>query len=308
MSGLFISYRRDDQAGFAGRLADALDAAFGADNIFRDIEDIRAGEDFVAALQQQLQSVDVMLVMIGPAWLSLNRNGVRRLDEPDDYVRREIEAGLASGRPVMPVLVGGATMPAEADLPAAISALARRQAFVLSDAGWTSDVARLVEVIRPLLPVRRRLARRSAWLAIAVLALLGLLAMGVKILWPAPAPPPRPAAAEIAGALSGRWTAPVKYDWGDQYDETFRLQLEDGEVHGTATYLRVARTVEQGELRNGRLSFVTRSQEVLGDASREVTHRYRATLKSGELHFVLESSGGHSVHTPVEFVARRIAE
>ena len=147
MSGIFISYRRDDQAGFAGRLADALEARFGADNVFRDIEDIHPGDDFVVAIDQHLASVDVMLVLIGPAWLTLSRNGVRRLDEPDDFVRMEIAAGLKSGKTVLPVLLDGATMPAEKDLPPSISALARRQAMRLTDAGWASDVARLVAAL-----------------------------------------------------------------------------------------------------------------------------------------------------------------
>jgi hypothetical protein len=305
MSGLFISYRRDDQAGFAGRLADALESAFGADSVFRDVQDIRPGEDFVDALHTQLQSVDVMLVMIGPAWLTVSRNGVRRLDEADDFVRREIEAGLESGKPVLPVLVGGAAMPAEDDLPAAIGALARRQAFVLSDAGWSSDVARLVEDIARFLPRRRRLTWRSG---VALSAVIVLLALGLHRYWLQPSPtPPDAASAEMPDTLSGRWTAQVKYDWGDSHDERFDLQLENGEVHGTATYLRVARTVEQGEWRDGRLRFVTHTQEVLGDASRDLSHRYRALLTSDELHFVLETTGAHSPHTPVEFVARRAA-
>src|ERR1035437_9744856 len=119
MPGIFINYRRDDQPGFAGRLADALESAFGADNVFRDVDDIRQGDDFVIA-QQQLKSIDVGLVMIGPAWLSASKNGGRRLDEREDFVRREIQAGLESGKPLLPVLVGGATMPEEKDLPAAI--------------------------------------------------------------------------------------------------------------------------------------------------------------------------------------------
>jgi len=303
MPGLFISYRRDDQPGYAGRLADALESAFGADNVFRDIEDIRPGDDFVVVLQKQLKGIDVMLVMIGPAWLTTSRDGVRRLDEPEDFVRMEIETGLRSGKPVLPVLVGGAVMPTEEDLPAAIRALARRQAIVLSDSGWSSDVARLADSIRPFLPARRHLSLSPALLwGLVGIALLALLAAGLKSYWPgSSATPP----AEIALDPTGRWTARIKYDWGAVHEETFVLKLENGEVHGTASYLRVARTVEQGQLQADRLSFITRSQEVLGEASRELTHRYRGQLKAGELHFVLESSGGQLPHDPVEFIARR---
>jgi hypothetical protein len=308
MPGIFISYRRDDQAGFAGRLADALVSVFGADNVFRDIEDIHPGEDFVLALERQLATVDVMLVMIGPAWLGNSRNGGRRLDESDDFVRREIEAGLQSGKAVLPVLVGGATMPAEKDLPPAIAGLARRQALILSDAGWTSDVARLVETIRPCLPAARRLAPTFRWWRGAVgLALVALLAFGFKAYWPdRSGRGAEPASAELAASLTGRWEARVKYDWGAEHAERLDLRVDNAEVHGTASYLGVPRTIAEGRLAGERLDFITHSQEVMGDGpGREVTHRYRGILKDGELYFVLESGGGHRAHTPVEFIARR---
>ena len=219
MPGIFISYRRDDQAGFAGRLADALGLAFDADNVFRDIEDIHPGEDFVDAINQQLTSVDVFLVIIGPAWLTVSRHGVRRLDEPEDFVRMEIEAGLKSGKMLLPVLVGGASMPAEKELPLAIRALARRQSFILSDTNWTGHSTGAVA----------------------------------------------PVSAEMVQALSGQWRATVKYDWGAEHAERFDLRLENDEVHGTASYLGVPRTVEQGTLAGEQLNFVTHSQEVLGD-------------------------------------------
>ena len=310
MSGVFVSYRRDDQAGFAGRLADVLVSTFGADNVFRDIEDIHPGEDFVVAIEKQLAVVDVMLVVVGPAWLTVSRNGVRRLDEPDDFVRQEIEAGLRSGKAVLPVLVGGATMPAENDLPRSIAALARRQSFILSDVGWTSEVPRLAGVIKPLLSASRRPARRSRLLwGLAALAASVWLVVDLTGNWPGrSSEQAKQVSAELTQSISGRWVANVKYDWGAEHAERFDLRLDNGEVQGTASYLRVARSVEQGILKGEQISFVTRSQEVVGDGpGREVMHRYRATLKAGELHFVLESGGGFSTHPPVEFVARREA-
>lgn len=310
MSGVFVSYRRDDQAGFAGRLADVLVSTFGADNVFRDIEDIHPGEDFVVAIEKQLAVVDVMLVVVGPAWLTVSRNGVRRLDEPDDFVRQEIEAGLRSGKAVLPVLVGGATMPAENDLPRSIAALARRQSFILSDVGWTSEVSRLAGVIKPLLSASRRPARRSRLLwGLAALAASVWLVVDLTGNWPGrSSEQAKQVSAELTQSISGRWVANVKYDWGAEHAERFDLRLDNGEVQGTASYLRVARSVEQGILKGEQISFVTRSQEVVGDGpGREVMHRYRATLKAGELHFVLESGGGFSTHPPVEFVARREA-
>jgi hypothetical protein len=128
-----------------------------------------------------------------------------------------------------------------------------------------------------------------------------LLALSVHKFWPE-----RSRSAVAGKAVAGRWTARVNYDWGAVHEESFVFEIDDGELHGSASYLGVPRTLEQGQLRNERLSFVTRSQEALGaGASRTVTHRYRGRLEGKELRLVLESSGGYSTHTPVEFVGRR---
>lgn len=97
MSGIFISYRREDSAGFAGRLADALEIGLGADRVFRDVDDIRPGQDFADAIETQLRQMDVVLVLIGPQWSDIARDGVRRLEDPSDFVRLEIRLGLALG-------------------------------------------------------------------------------------------------------------------------------------------------------------------------------------------------------------------
>ena len=116
MAHIFLSYRRDDSAGFAGRLADALETEFGAGSVFRDVDDIRPGEDFIQAIEFHLREVGAVLVMIGPHWLVTGAEGQRRLDDPRDFVRQEIQAALASGKPLIPLLVGGASMPSEANL------------------------------------------------------------------------------------------------------------------------------------------------------------------------------------------------
>ena len=88
MARIFLSYRRDDSAGFAGRLADAMESEFGAGSVFRDVDDIRPGEDFVQAIESHLRDVGAVLVMIGPRWLDAGADGRRRLDDADDFVRQ----------------------------------------------------------------------------------------------------------------------------------------------------------------------------------------------------------------------------
>ena len=181
-SAFFLSYRRDDSAGFAGRLADALENAFGTGSVFRDIDDIGPGEDFIHTIESQLRDVGAVLVMIGPHWLAAGADGQRRLDAKDDFVHLEIQLALASGKPLIPLLVGAARMPVEADLPPALAGLARRQAVVLSDVHWRSDIERLVASLRAFVPDARaeqRLSPTRRWVLAAVLAtgLIGVLAV-----------------------------------------------------------------------------------------------------------------------------------
>lgn len=145
---VFISYRREDSAGHAGRLADHLLDRFGAGSVFMDVESIVAGADFTEAIERAIAGADAVLVLIGPTWLgTTTASGTRRLDEPGDFVRREIEAALGSDLGVIPVLVGGASMPAEADLPSSIVPLAHRNAVELQDRRWREDVDALVDVL-----------------------------------------------------------------------------------------------------------------------------------------------------------------
>lgn len=297
MTGIFISYRRDDSPGFAGRLAEALDTAFGANNVFRDIDDIRPGDDFVQAIHHRLQAVDVVLALIGPDWLGASKEGRRRLDDPDDFVRLEIQLALAAGKPVWPVLIGAAVMPLEHELPEPLRPLARRQAVVLDDASWKEDVARLVAALRP-----KQSFSRLLWVAAAAV-LLGMLLLAKP--W-TPQPPQPPVASQAAGSLSGRWTALVRYDWGAEHHEIFDLKVAEGEVLGTASFLGLPRIVEQGRLTaGGQLDFVTHTETMAGGTVRSLTHRYRGGFQEGGIHFVLETTGGYSSSLPVEFIARR---
>ena len=121
MAEIFLSYRRDDSASATGRLADALEAHFGDERVFRDHE-IAAGENFVEAIRRSVESATVVLVVVGRHWLDArDAAGRRRLDDPGDFVRLEIELALAARAAVVPVLVEGATMPSADDLPPSLA-------------------------------------------------------------------------------------------------------------------------------------------------------------------------------------------
>jgi hypothetical protein len=141
---IFINYRRDDSLLYADRLQEVLSEHFGRDEVFRDVDTIEMGLDFVHAIDRALSQADVMLVLIGRHWL-VGADGRTRLQEPDDYVRLEVARGLE--RPnvrVIPVLVGGAEMPRSDDLPQDLASLTRRHAFEMTDNRWRYDRDELV--------------------------------------------------------------------------------------------------------------------------------------------------------------------
>jgi hypothetical protein len=184
---IFISYRRSDAAGDAGRLADHIVRRFGADRVFLDIDTIEPGTDFVRVLRESLQGTAMMLVVIGPNWTSLRgADGTRRLDDPNDFVRMEVEAALGRDIPVVPVLVQGATVPRAADLPPSLAPLATRQAAAIDHAEFHDDAERLCERIAKVIDGadggRTGLARW--WPAAALAVALVLAVAGYYVLTP----------------------------------------------------------------------------------------------------------------------------
>jgi len=199
MSGIYLSYRRMEAGGHAGRLVDYLSRHFGPSSVFRDIDTIRRGEDFSQAIESALNACDVMLVVIGNTWATgTGQDGRRRLDDPNDWVRLEVAAALRRNVLVVPVLVDGARLPDPATLPEALRPLCRRNACELSDLRWAFDVGELVKdlkkVVRP--PQRLKLLRvkdkRLRWLAgsaVALALLLGIILIGLAILRVQPSGP-----------------------------------------------------------------------------------------------------------------------
>jgi Tol biopolymer transport system component len=159
---IFISYRREDSAYPAGWLYDRLAERFGGDQIFKDVDSIELGEDFVEEIGAAVGKADVLLALIGEKWLAVvDEQGGRRLDDPEDFVRLEIEAALRRKVRVIPILVEGSSMPSEEQLPPSLTPLARRQALELSPARFSSDTSKLLAVLERALAEARAAEQRA---------------------------------------------------------------------------------------------------------------------------------------------------
>ena len=149
MRAIFISYRRDDAEGQAGRLFDDLTRIFGTEAVFMDVTAIEPGRDFRLAIDQQVASCGVLLAVIGKSWTTAkDESGTRRLDDVMDFVRLETASALKRDIPVVPVLVQGASMPRISDLPEDLKELTYRNAVELTHARWDSDVELLIKALR----------------------------------------------------------------------------------------------------------------------------------------------------------------
>lgn len=152
MDGIFISYRRDDSAGYAGRLYDRLVGHFGSNRVFMDVEGIELGVDFVDAIETAVGSCKVLIAMIGDEWLSAtDAAGHKRLDDPNDFIRLETGSALKRGIRVVPVLVGGAVMPQAGELPDDLKALTRRQAIEVNHKQWEASTGELIHALEAIL-------------------------------------------------------------------------------------------------------------------------------------------------------------
>lgn len=148
MSKIFINYRREDSAPYAGRIYDKLQDYFGEGNIFLDIDRIEPGEDFVEVIENRLASVEIAIILIGKQWLKIaNYTGQRRIDNPRDFVHIEIATLLNRKIRTIPVLVGGATFPDESELPDPIRLLGRKNAYEISDKRFHADIDILIKSI-----------------------------------------------------------------------------------------------------------------------------------------------------------------
>jgi hypothetical protein len=268
VGGFFISYRRDDAAGHAGRLFDRLAGRFGREAVFMDHSTLAPGENFRGAIVASLSKADAVFAVIGPRWADArDEQQALRLTQPDDFVRLEILTALEMSTRVIPLLVGGATMPGEADLPAELLPLVRLQAWELRDARFDDDLqALLAQLPSPAAPTGSR---------------------------------------SIAHVVSGEWLADVEYHWGTRVTERFAFEADGDELFGWATFLTGRHALEQVELLPDGLRFVLHSEATMGEERRRVEHRYRVRLDGEALHIRMQSSNGFDDGPPLVMTARR---
>jgi hypothetical protein len=150
---VFISYRREDSADVTGRINERLTQRYGHNVVFQDIDNIPLGVDFRQHLDRALSRCDVLLAVIGDRWIEEERSvGQRRIDDPRDHLRLELEAALRRDIPVIPVLVRKAEVPSEQELPDSLKPLAFRNGIqVRPDPDFNSDMDRLFKGIQPYL-------------------------------------------------------------------------------------------------------------------------------------------------------------
>jgi hypothetical protein len=315
MSGIFISYRREDSQELAGRLFDRLAQHFGKDRVFRDIDAIEPGAKFAQVIAERIGGCDAIVALIGKGWLhAKDAKGRRRLDLPSDFVKAEIAEALTQNKLVIPALIEGTPMPARDALPPEIAALADHNALPVSDARFDFDVGRLVSAIDKVLPARESvIASPDLWALIqdwlrrgGLPGLIVLACVGIWWQWDhiRKLPGIEPLVARITEktlpqAVPGKFNIAVAHLEGDDKRETERLILESLAEFPSVATLSFDRLVasEQGDMER---------------AEREGHQRARTLLKASGADVliwgVVLKQGGKSLPklfwTPARDVAR----
>src|SRR5258706_3513687 len=323
MSGIFISYRREDSAPYAGRLYDRLCAEFGADQVFMDVDDIAPGADFVAQIGAKVGGCDALIAVIGMNWLSARNAKVQlRFADPNDFVGLELSLALDRGVLIVPVLVGGAKVPNAEELGGDLKPLAQRNALALNDNEFQRDVNELVNVLAKVpalerrakaaaderrMAVRKRLFKRLLWKAPIILLLVSF-----AVWWQSSKEREQPlmnqnsaAVSKNAGAFAGNWSAEINYPWGVKMTERFFFQPEGAKLFGTASFLGAKRAIEDGEISEDTIVFKIRFEELADGSTRQRWNRYEGKLNGKEIHLrLIDDKGG----APVEVNLTRTSD
>ena len=293
MPDIFISYRREDASGYAGRLNDQLAAHFGADHVFIDVDDISPGVDFAQAIEKKVSSCDILLALIGRRWLN------SRLDDPNDFVRREIGTALDRNIRVIPVLVDGAAIPQAHQLPPDLSMLARRQVLEISDSRFHDDVNRLIRSIEP--QAETLLRSRRVW-ALAALV-LAVAAGGIYVSRSSKSHPQPTEAKTIpkiaAPNIAGKWRAELRDERQRPYNIRLSFQVGGNQLFGTVSYPTGDGAILEGKIQGDQIDFLTK--HVPQFESEPATIRIHGTIVNDEIQLIVSSDSGVSQGT-----ARRV--
>ena len=238
---LFISYRRDDAAAYAGRLCDCLSAALGAHRVFMDVEGIQPGENFAQAIEKVLAQCSTVLVVIGPRWRELL--DLRAAHNEPDYVVHEIAAALRAKKTVVPVLVGGTPVSCLGALPPALVDLSFHQAVELRDSSFDDDCDRLLKKLKQSGALPLALKKPALWIAAAAMVALSVLTADRMGLGPWRASHERKLRIEQLLHTAGAQEEQTEYESAfESYQQILRLDsanktAQDGQVNAAMRWL-----------------------------------------------------------------------
>jgi hypothetical protein len=292
MASIFISYRRDDTGGHAGRLCDRLTARFGSDRVFLDIQDIRPGENFALSIEDTIAACDCVIAVIGPRWLEMIR---KRAGQADDFVRHEIGAALKRHVTVIPVLMGGARMPAAAALPPELSELSHINAIEVRDERFDQDVAELEALLASRLQLaaspgageRRRRTRGFIW---AMVAIAAALASAAYFLTRPPAKVAVDAAVEPAPVIDGDWIAEMRRAGQPPFRIRLQFHRAGDLIGGTVRYPTGDGAMHDVRLAGRTLTFST--THVPQFESAPATIRFQAEVSADEIRLLATDQAG----------------
>jgi hypothetical protein len=322
MPDVFISYRREDTSGYAGRLYDQISAHFGAEHVFMDVTTIEPGSDFVEVIEQRVGACDALIALIGKNWLTSKDEQNRvRLGRSGDFVSVEITAALKRNVEVVLLLVGGAKMPLQQELPESLQLLARHQAVEVSDAHFTRDVADLIQSLeragnKPRFDVRKRIKSGL----IGALLLSFSIAAGIGVwTWQKerherehaeaanqlkrladPSPPVNPSKATVDTNIGGYWRAVLRKE-RVEYEAYFYFDVAGDKLFGKAIYPTGEAGILNGIASGDKISFITK--HVPDFSEEEATFTIEGRISGNEIQIWMQDKDGIS-----KGIARRVAQ
>jgi len=321
MPDIFISYRHEDTSGYAGRLYDQVSAHFGRDHVFMDVAAIEPGSDFVDTIEKKVATCDALIALIGKNWLTVKDEQNRvRLGSQGDFVSIEVAAALKRNVEVIPVLVGGAKMPLERELPKSLQLFSRRQALEISDVHFTRDVTDLIEALKR--PAGTRTVGAPKWIRPALAVSICAVAGGIGIwIWQNATHPRGPVEAHVAtrpsaphantippanssktgdnANINGNWKAVVQKE-NVKFEIYFTFEVVGDKLFGKTIYPTGGAGILNGTVGQGRISFTTK--HVPNSADEEATITVEGRVSGDEIEVFAQDKDGYA-----KGVAHRVA-